>query len=45
VVDPILGDAAPVAEYEPDTWGPAAAGRIIAGEGGWHNPASTEAAP
>jgi len=45
VVDPILGDAAPVAEYEPYTWGPAAAGRIIAGEGGWHNPASTEAAP
>ena len=39
VVDPILGNATPIAEYEPDTWGPAAAERIVAGGGGWHNPA------
>ena len=38
VVDPILGDATPVHEYEPNTWGPAEADRIIAGDGGWHNP-------
>ena len=25
IVDPILGDATPVHEYEPGTWGPAAA--------------------
>ena len=38
VVDPILGDAAPVHEYDPNTWGPIEADRIIAGDGGWHNP-------
>ena len=38
VVDPILGNATPVHEYEPNTWGPAEADRIIAGDGGWHNP-------
>lgn len=39
VVDPALGTAIPVAEYEPNTWGPAQAERITAGDGGWHNPA------
>jgi len=43
VVDPILGDVTPVYEYEPDTWGPREADRIIAGEGGWHNPMPSEA--
>ncbi|HEY2862733.1 MAG TPA: glucose-6-phosphate dehydrogenase [Casimicrobiaceae bacterium] len=38
VVDPILDDATAFAEYESHSWGPAAAERIIAGEGGWHNP-------
>jgi glucose-6-phosphate 1-dehydrogenase len=38
VVDPILGNATPVHEYEPNTWGTAQAERIIAGDGGWHNP-------
>jgi glucose-6-phosphate 1-dehydrogenase len=38
VVDPILGDATPVHEYDPNTWGPIEADRIIAGDGGWHNP-------
>ncbi len=38
VVDPILGNATPVHEYEPNTWGPMEADRIIAGDGGWHNP-------
>ena len=38
VVDPILGNATPIHEYEPNTWGPAEADRIIAGDGGWHNP-------
>jgi glucose-6-phosphate 1-dehydrogenase len=37
VIDPILGNATPLAEYEPNTWGPPEAGRIIAGDGGWHN--------
>ncbi len=38
VVDPILHDPAPVAEYEPGTWGPPAAANVIAGEEGWHDP-------
>src|SRR5262245_9978314 len=29
IVDPVLGDATPVHEYEPGTWGPAEADRII----------------
>jgi len=42
VVDPILGDATPLYEYEPNTWGPTQADRIIGGDGGWHNPMSAE---
>lgn len=38
VVDPVLDGATPVYEYDPHTWGPAEAERIIAGDGGWHNP-------
>ena len=41
VVDPVLGDATPVHEYDPNTWGPIEADRIIAGDGGWHNPKPT----
>ena len=41
VVDPILGNATPVHEYEPNTWGPTEADHIIAGDGGWHNPKPT----
>jgi glucose-6-phosphate 1-dehydrogenase len=39
VVEPILGDAVPVHEYEPGTWGPAEADRLIGGGGVWHAPA------
>ena len=38
VVDPILRNAPPVHQYEPNTWGPTEADQIIAGDGGWHNP-------
>jgi glucose-6-phosphate 1-dehydrogenase len=42
IVEPVLGDATPVYEYEPNTWGPAEANRII-GEGRvWHNPMPAE---
>jgi len=37
-VDPVLGNATPVHEYEPNTWGPAEADQIVAANGGWHNP-------
>jgi glucose-6-phosphate 1-dehydrogenase len=42
VVDGVLGDATPIHEYEPGTWGPEEASRIIAPSGGWHTPLPTE---
>jgi glucose-6-phosphate 1-dehydrogenase len=45
VVDPVLGDVTPVYEYDPDTWGPPEADKLIAGDGKWHNPAATEPIP
>jgi glucose-6-phosphate 1-dehydrogenase len=41
IVDPVLGDATPVYEYEQNTWGPAEAGSINEDPGGWLNPASS----
>lgn len=38
IVDPILGDTAPLIEYDPNTWGPGEADQTLAPEGGWHNP-------
>ena len=38
IVQPILGDATPVLEYQPGTWGPAKAEQLTAEVGGWHNP-------
>ena len=39
VVDPVLGNATPLVQYDPNTWGPAEADRFIADAGGgWHNP-------
>ena len=45
VVDPILGNATPLAGYEPGTWGPAAAAAVVAGEEGWHDPSAEETQP
>ena len=45
VIDPVLGEAEPVDEYQPGTWGPAAAARVANGHGGWHDPKKEEAAP
>ncbi len=38
VVEPVLGAEEPLAEYEPGTWGPVEADRIIGRPGGWYNP-------
>jgi glucose-6-phosphate 1-dehydrogenase len=38
IVQPILGNATPVFEYEPGTWGPSEAARLVADIGGWHCP-------
>ena len=43
IVDPILENLTPVYEYEPNTWGPAEANRIIGDDRGWHNPTPEEA--
>ncbi len=42
IVEPILGDATPVHEYEPGTWGPAEAEKITP-PGGWRDPVVTAA--
>jgi glucose-6-phosphate 1-dehydrogenase len=41
IVQPILGDATPVHEYQPGTWGPPDAARLAADVGGWHAPESS----
>ncbi|MCW5890351.1 MAG: glucose-6-phosphate dehydrogenase [bacterium] len=44
IVDPILGDAAPVLPYAPGSWGPSQADALAAPVGGWHAPEATETA-
>ena len=44
VIDPALADAAAVHEYEPGSWGPAAAERIM-GDRDWHDPKAEDVAP
>jgi glucose-6-phosphate 1-dehydrogenase len=38
IVEPILGDATPIYEYEKGTWGPGEANRILAPGTLWHDP-------
>jgi glucose-6-phosphate 1-dehydrogenase len=38
IVNPILGDVVPAQEYEPGTWGPPDADRLVERIGGWHDP-------
>ena len=45
VIDPILRSVVPVEEYEPGTWGPAAARAVIAEGEGWHDPKPEESSP
>src|SRR5450759_5109517 len=53
VVDPVLGGhptdgsarVDPVSIYEPGTWGPAAASRVVAGSEDWHDPKAETSAP
>jgi glucose-6-phosphate 1-dehydrogenase len=39
IVDPILHGPSPMYEYEPGTWGPVEADRLVAAVGGWNDPA------
>ncbi|WP_109125038.1 glucose-6-phosphate dehydrogenase [Dyella sp. C11] len=45
VVEPVLDDKTPVHEYQPGTWGPAAADALTANDGGWHDPRPEETSP
>jgi glucose-6-phosphate 1-dehydrogenase len=38
IVDPIIHGASPMYEYEPGTWGPPQADRLVADIGGWNTP-------
>jgi glucose-6-phosphate 1-dehydrogenase len=38
VVEPVLGRATPLFQYESGTWGPAEADRLLQDGAGWHNP-------
>ena len=40
VVEPVLAEHGPALRYEPGSWGPAEATALIAGDGGWHDPAA-----
>jgi glucose-6-phosphate 1-dehydrogenase len=42
IIDGILSNETPLAEYEPGTWGPPEADHIIADGSGWHNPAPVD---
>ena len=38
IVDPVLGNVAPLLEYDPGEWGPPEVDTLLCPEGGWHNP-------
>ncbi len=42
VVEPVLGNATPVEEYAPGTWGPEAADALTSDVGGWHAPSASD---
>ena len=37
IVDPVLNADVPLHEYDPGSWGPAAADALVADVGGWHD--------
>ena len=42
IVDPVLGNATPVYEYESNTWGPSEVGPSVTPTGGWRVPLREE---
>ncbi|XVU22970.1 glucose-6-phosphate dehydrogenase [Actinoplanes sp. CA-054009] len=38
ILQPLITDPPAAQPYDPGTWGPAAAGALVAGHGGWHGP-------
>ena len=45
VIDPVLRNPPPVEQYAPGSWGPAAAGAVVAGDEGWHDPKPEASTP
>jgi glucose-6-phosphate 1-dehydrogenase len=46
IVDPVLDEKTPIFTYEPDTWGPAEADRLLADAGDrWHEPVDLRRTP
>ncbi len=47
VVEPVIGgaDLHDIAPYEPGSWGPAAAAKIVSRREGWHNPVAENSTP
>jgi glucose-6-phosphate 1-dehydrogenase len=45
IVDPIVNQAGPVYRYEPGSWGPREAERMVAPHGGWYNPSAAGIGP
>jgi glucose-6-phosphate 1-dehydrogenase len=42
IVDPVLGETAPVHEYQPGTWGPSETDKVLSPPDGWVNPEPCE---
>ena len=42
IVDPVLGNAAPLYPYEGGSWGPQEAAELIGHDGPWYDPKPTE---
>jgi glucose-6-phosphate 1-dehydrogenase len=45
VVDPVLSDPPPVMIYEPGSWGPAIAAKVMGAEEAWHDPKPEATSP
>ena len=45
IINPVLGNATPVIEYKPGTWGPSAAADIVASDKGWYDPKPEDTTP
>jgi glucose-6-phosphate 1-dehydrogenase len=45
IVDPIVNHGGPTYRYEPSTWGPREADRMVAPYGGWYNPPASGNGP
>jgi glucose-6-phosphate 1-dehydrogenase len=38
IMQPLLDNPSPIHSYAPETWGPAAADKLMSGHGRWHEP-------